>query len=64
MSIGGPRQPTLDSIIAACIDLTGLVFVVAAGNEAEDACLVSPARVSSAITVGASNRSDTPADFR
>jgi subtilisin family serine protease len=36
---------------------------VAAGNEGRDACKVSPARASTAITVGATNASDTRASF-
>ena len=36
----------------------GVTFVVAAGNSASDACEVSPARLSSVITVGATTSSD------
>ncbi len=36
----------------------GLTFSVAAGNDAADACAVSPARLSAAVTVGAVNISD------
>ncbi len=41
----------------------GLTFVVSAGNAAENACAYSPARLSSPITVGATNRHDQRAEF-
>lgn len=48
---------TLDGAVQNAID-AGITFTVAAGNFNEDACYVSPARVSDALTVGASNSSD------
>ena len=36
----------------------GVTFSVAAGNDNADACYVSPARLSTAITVAATNISD------
>jgi subtilisin family serine protease len=36
----------------------GVVVVVAAGNDADDACYYSPAFVPSAITVGSTTQSD------
>jgi subtilisin family serine protease len=41
----------------------GVPAVVAAGNQNKDACGVSPARVASAITVGATTSSDSRATF-
>ena len=41
----------------------GVTVVVAAGNDAKDACGVSPARVADAITVGASDATDARASF-
>jgi subtilisin family serine protease len=41
----------------------GVPFIVAAGNEAQDANNVSPARVPAAITVGATTIDDTFASF-
>ena len=62
MSLGGPIDPIQDALITECTD-AGLTFVVASGNEDVDACLTSPARISSAITVGATSPDDTLADF-
>jgi subtilisin family serine protease len=41
----------------------GVTSVVAAGNEAQDAANVSPARTTEAITVGATDINDTLAGF-
>jgi len=53
MSLGGPISLALDQAVEASI-AQGVAHVVAAGNSNADACLSSPARVSAAITVGAS----------
>lgn len=63
MSLGGnvilpDTQKAIDEAVAA-----GIVVVVAAGNSAIDACKNTPAFVTSAITVGASDKDDTRADF-
>lgn len=57
MSIGGPANSTLDNAMTSLSE-QGLLFVVAAGNDNQDACNYSPARVPLAITVAASNRDD------
>jgi subtilisin family serine protease len=48
----------VDRAIAA-----GITVVVAAGNNAADACNFSPANATAAITVGATNSGDQQADF-
>ncbi|AAS50434.2 AAR069Wp [Eremothecium gossypii ATCC 10895] len=65
MSLGGLSfgHSALDSAVEAAIE-EGLVFVVAAGNSKERACWYSPAKVKTAITVGAfDDRSDIIASF-
>ncbi len=42
---------------------SGVFIVVAAGNEHQDACNVSPASTPSAFTVAASDQTDTKASF-
>ncbi|KAJ3358653.1 hypothetical protein GGF32_010078 [Allomyces javanicus] len=65
MSLGGPKagadQATQRAV--AALNQSGCAVVVAAGNEAQDACNVSPAFVPNAITVGASDQQDTLANF-
>ena len=62
MSLGGGASSALDEAVANAI-AEGIPFVVAAGNENEDACGSSPARVKSAVTVGSSTKTDTRSDF-
>lgn len=62
MSLGGAASQSLDDAVNASIN-KGITYVVAAGNENQDACNVSPARVKAAITVGATNSSDARASF-
>lgn len=57
MSIGGPANSTLDDAMTS-LSQQGLLFVVAAGNNNQNACNYSPARVPLAITIAASNRND------
>ena len=62
MSLRGPASTTLDNAVRSAIS-AGVVFVVAAGNDSQPACNVSPARVGEAITVGASDINDREASF-
>lgn len=62
LSLGGTASSTLDQAVAGAI-ARGVTAVVAAGNDAANACNYSPARVSEAITVAASNSSDQRASF-
>jgi subtilisin family serine protease len=57
MSLGGSFSQALNDAIAAAVD-AGITFAIAAGNEGQDACGVSPGSEASAITVGATNESD------
>lgn len=62
MSIGGGILEALDLAVNAGTN-AGLHISVAAGNENQDACNVSPARAAGPITVGASDNADNKADF-
>ena len=62
MSLGGDASSALDTAVNNVV-LAGMTTVVAAGNDNGDACQKSPARVASALTVGASTISDQRASF-
>lgn len=62
MSTSGTPSDALDDAINNAI-AAGVTFVVAAGNSNANACDASPARVSAALTVGASVNDDTRAYF-
>ena len=62
LSLGGGASTTLDNSINNLFN-SGVTPVVAAGNENQNACNVSPARVSKAITVAAVDDSDRRASF-
>jgi len=57
MSLGGGFNKATNDAVAAAVK-TGLTFAVAAGNENQDACNVSPASEATAITVGSTVVSD------
>ena len=63
MSLGGGASTALDTAVANSI-ADGVTYAVAAGNgnqggRAQDACKYSPARVAAALTIGATDKTDT-----
>lgn len=62
MSLGGGRSTTFDAATNK-LAREGLVVVVAAGNENQDACNTSPAAAELAIAVGATDINDVKATF-
>jgi len=63
MSLGGPgTQQAMRSAVDAAVN-SGVVVVVAGGNDNSDACGFSPAFVPSAITVGSTTSSDSRSSF-
>lgn len=62
MSLSGGANSTLDSAVANSI-ASGVTYVVIAGNENNNACTRSPARVAAAVTVAASTTTDARSSF-
>ncbi|KUO04473.1 S8 family serine peptidase [Streptomyces caeruleatus] len=62
MSLGGGADSALDTAVRNAI-ASGITFAVAAGNESTNASTKSPARVTEAITVGATTSSDARASY-
>ncbi|HEU4406435.1 MAG TPA: S8 family serine peptidase [Polyangiaceae bacterium] len=62
MSLGGGASTALDNAVTNAIN-AGIAFAVAAGNENQNACNVSPARAPAAITVAATADNDARASF-
>ncbi len=60
MSLSGPPNQALEEAVRRSI-ASGVVYVVSAGNGAVslDSCNISPARIPEAITVGATDQTDT-----
>ena len=67
MSLGGGASQALDDAVTGAVN-AGVVFCVAAGNgdslgNPQDACTTSPARAAAAITVSATDNTDTKASW-
>ncbi|XP_071487425.1 aqualysin-1-like [Diadema antillarum] len=62
MSIGGSKSNSENRAVARVRE-AGVVVVVSAGNEEKDACRQSPASAPEAITVGATDYTDTRASY-
>lgn len=62
VSLGGGASTTLDNAVRNSIT-SGVTYSIAAGNSGAPASGYSPARVSTAITVGATTRTDARASY-
>ena len=62
MSLGGDSNRAVDAAVRNSIR-AGVTYVVAAGNGNSDAAAYSPADITEAITVGATDRFDSRAEF-
>ncbi|QNP66532.1 S8 family peptidase [Streptomyces genisteinicus] len=62
MSLGGGASTTLDAAVRRSI-ASGVTYAVAAGNSNANASSYSPARVTEAITVGATTSTDARASY-
>ena len=62
MSLGGGASTALDNAVQNSIN-AGITYALAAGNENQNACNTSPARVAAAITVGSTTSSDARSSF-
>jgi subtilisin family serine protease len=62
MSLGGGISTALDAAVNNSI-AAGVTYAIAAGNSNISACNTSPARVTAALTVAASNSNDVRASF-
>ncbi|MEU5696303.1 S8 family peptidase [Actinosynnema sp. NPDC020468] len=62
MSLGGGASSTIDAAVRKSI-AAGVTYAVAAGNSNTNASSSSPARVTEAITVGATDKTDARASY-
>jgi subtilisin family serine protease len=62
MSLGGGKNTAQNDAVDNAVD-AGVTFVVAAGNNGQNACNFSPASTPAAITVGATTSSDSRASY-
>lgn len=62
MSLGGSYSASLNNAVASAVS-SGIAFAVAAGNSNQNAANFSPASTPSAITVGATDSTDTRASY-
>ncbi|WP_418514549.1 S8 family peptidase [Deinococcus sp. RM] len=62
MSLGGGASQAVDDAVNSAAS-KNLIMAVAAGNENQNACNVSPARAASAITVGSTTNTDARSSF-
>src|SRR5688572_25251604 len=62
MSLGGGASTATDDAVQRAIN-DGITMAVAAGNENQNACNVSPARAPNAITVGSTTSTDARSSF-
>jgi Subtilase family/Peptidase inhibitor I9 len=63
ISFGGAGNTSVDNAVTSSINSGGLIYMIAAGNNNVDVSTVSPARVSSALTIGASDANQYRAGF-
>ncbi|MCP1728038.1 serine protease [Natronospira proteinivora] len=62
LSLGGGASQALDNAVNNAAN-AGMTMVVAAGNENQNACNVSPARADQAFTVGSTTSNDSRSNF-
>ncbi|MGC5050789.1 S8 family peptidase [Micromonospora sp. DT48] len=62
MSLGGGASTSIDNAVRNSI-ASGVTYAVAAGNSSANACNYSPARTSTAITVGSTTNTDARSSF-
>jgi subtilisin family serine protease len=58
LSLGGGLSSTLNTAVTSLVN-AGIFTTVVSGNENQNACNVSPASATAALTVAATNRDDT-----
>ncbi len=58
LSLGGSASAAVDTAVKNSI-ADGVTYAIAAGNSSQDACRFSPARVSEAMTIGATDKNDS-----